>query len=390
MRTGLLIAQGALSIVLLVGAGLFVRSLQRVRGTDLGFDPTRVVVAHMELGSVGYSDAQTSDLFERMYERVRVMPGVAHAALAVNTPFWTSMSTRFRIPGRDSLPRLADGGPYYNPVTPDYFATLGTRIVRGRGFGAGDRVGSPRVMVISQRMANLYWPGVDAIGQCAKVGSDTVPCSVVVGIAEDIHRQDVHDQPTLMYYIPLAQKQTRIPPLRVLYARTDGDPARLVQGVRREMQSVAANLPYANVRPMQDLIDPQIRPWRLGATMFGIFGVIALLVAAVGLYSVLSYTVVQRTHEMGVRMALGAQAGDVLRMIVGEGVRVTLVGIALGAAIAFVAGRGVASLLFETKPNDPLVFGMVTAALLLASVAASALPAWRATRVDPSTALRAD
>ena len=388
-RSALLIAQAALSVVLLVGAGLFVRSLMRVAGQNMGFDARSVLLVDADLFSVDHSSEAIRSFYETALERVQHLPGVISAARATSVPFYSAMSTALHIPGRDSLPHVKDGGPYVIRVTPGYFETMGTRVVHGRGFSDTDVKGAPRVAVVGETMARMIWPGENAIGKCMQVGGKTAPCTEVVGIAEDAHRSDIHPVPVLQYYIPIAQTQTTGAG-GVLFARVSGDPAAHIVAVRGAVQAIAPDLPFVNVRPLQSLIDPSIRPWRLGATMFAVFGALSLVIAAIGLYGVVTYDVSQRGHEFGVRMALGAQRTDVLRLVLLDGVRLAAVGIALGALVALALSRFVAPLLFETSPRDPIVFGTVVLVLLTVAVTASLLPGRRATRVDPAEALRTE
>jgi ABC-type antimicrobial peptide transport system permease subunit len=238
-------------------------------------------------------------------------------------------------------------------------------------------------------MAKRVWRGQDPLGRCVKVGGDTMPCSEVIGVARDVIANNVREASSMQYYVPFAQDQVAST-TRSLFARTRGEPAAVVETVRRELVRVAPSARYVDVQIMQMNIEPQVRPWRLGASMFSVFGALALLLAAVGLYSVIAYGVTQRTHELGVRVALGARTADVLRLVVGEGLRVAVAGVSVGAVVALWAGRWLAPLLFNVSPRDPSVFAAVTAALLVVALAASLLPALRATRVDPATALRAD
>jgi ABC-type antimicrobial peptide transport system permease subunit len=215
--------------------------------------------------------------------------------------------------------------------------------------------------------------------------ADTMPCSQVVGIAKDVRWGSLGNEDRMQHYHPLPlDGRGRI------YVRAAGDPRRLAEPLRRELQALAPGTTFITVQPLFTTLDPLFRPWRLGAIMFTLFGALALLVAAIGLYGVIAYSVAQRLHEMGVRVALGARTGDLLRLVVGEGLRVTLIGIALGAAGAFAAGKLIASLLFGVPARDPVTFGVVALVLLLTAVLASLLPAWRASRADPNAALRAE
>jgi predicted permease len=396
MRSGLTGAQAALSVVLLVGAGLFVRSLWNVRGVDLGIQPERVIsvrlswpvpgtLAEAEQGNVW---ARRGAMLDEATERIRRMPGVERASSSIGVPFWSSYAVDIRVPGWDSIPKLAGGGPYISAVAPDYFATVGTRIVSGRAFGPDDRAGSERVAIVSETMARTLWPGRDAIGECLIVGADTMPCSRVVGVAQDVHRWTLRDEPALQYYIPLGQ-ETGIGG-RSLLIRPRGDASALISTLRSELHRLDPSLQAIDIQQLQDRIDPQLRPWQLGATMFGIFGALALIVAAIGLYSVVAYAVTQRTHEFGVRLALGARSGDILRIVVRQGATTAVAGTAIGIVVAVGAGRFIEPLLFETSARNPVILATVACVLVLVAIIASLIPAWRAKRVDPVVALRAD
>jgi predicted lysophospholipase L1 biosynthesis ABC-type transport system permease subunit len=304
--------------------------------------------------------------------------------VTASVPFWMTWNEDLHVPGVDSVGRLGDFST--NAVSPDYFATMGTRILRGRGITDADRRGAPLVAVVDQAMARALWPAADPIGRCLKVGADTVPCTTVVGVSEDVRRGGF-DAPALEYYLAAAQLSRAGAGVLV---RTRGDARRATESVRRELQRLAPGTVYVGARALEDVVEPELRPWRLGATMFAVFGGVAFLLAAVGLYGVIAFNVAQRAHELGVRVALGAQTGDILRLVVGEGVRVTALGIALGALAALGVGGFVAPLLFHVSPRDPATLAGVAGSLLAIAIAASGIPAWRASRVDPSVALRAD
>jgi predicted permease len=388
-RNALLVLQAAFSVLLLVGAGLFVRSLRNVTSLDLGMDLERTLLATMDLKKLGLPLSEVNDLYTRMAERARAVPGVERAAVAVTAPSYHSYGTSLRIPGRDSLPNL--DGPYMNGVEPDYFAALGMRIVRGRAFTDDDVRAGNRVVVINETLARIGWPGHDPIGQCLKIGGDTVPCTTVVGVAADSRRQNLIEDPNFHVHVPITQS-TQWMDTRVLVVRTKGPrTAPLLSAIALAMQSTAPRLPYAFVRPLsQYRFDAELRPWRLGASMFGAFGVLALVLAAVGLYSVIAFSIARRTHELGVRMALGAQARDVVGMVLRQAVVLASIGAGAGVALALGGGRLIEPLLFHTSPRDPVVFGSVVAVILGISVVASLAPAIRATRVDPVTALRTE
>ena len=385
-RGALLVMQGALSMVLLVGAGLFVRSLGHVRDFRVGFDADRIVMVMRNLRGTNMSDSDRVRLGHRLLETGQAIPGVEHAAWVSSIPFWITSSARLVVPGIDSVERL--GRFTYQQATADYFQTMGTRIVRGRGFTQEDRANSPRIVVVSQSMAKVLWPGADAIGKCMRIGSDTMPCTTVVGVAEDVSHDSLIEEQRFRYYLPIAQFRPAYGYAVLLRMR--GDPVQAVERVRQTMQTVMPGQTYVVVRPMRDLIDGEQRSWRVGATMFVAFGVLALIVAAVGLYGVIAYNVAQRMQELGVRVALGAQTGDVVRLVVGQGVRFAVAGVALGTVLALLAGRWVQPLLYGQSATDSRVFGAVGAVLVLVAIVASALPARRAMRVDPNTVLRTD
>jgi ABC-type antimicrobial peptide transport system permease subunit len=269
----------------------------------------------------------------------------------------------------------------------EYFETMGTRILRGRGFSASDRLGTPPVILVSESMAHAIWPDQDALGKCVKMGSDTTPCSTVIGVTEDIRQSSLSEKEGGQYYQALDQLTGQDPSL---YIRVRGDAAAQREAVRRALQPLMPGAGYLVLTPMREIIDPNLKSWRLGATMFLVFGGLALVLAAIGLYSVIAYDVAQRTHELGVRIALGARLADVLRLVMGDGVRFAVIGVGAGGVIALLAGRWIKPLLFDVSPNDPVIFGAVTGVLLAVAALASMVPALRAAKVNPSVALRAD
>jgi len=385
-RTMLLVMQGALAVVLLIGAGLFLRSLRNVRGQRLGYDVDHVLYVSRNFRDVNLGDDETAALSRRLHEAAAVIPGVESASRAATVPFWNTWSQGLYVPGVDSVRKL--GRFTLQSASAEFFRTMGTRIVRGRGLTAADRAGAPAVAVVSEAMARKLWPAKDAIGQCMHlITKDTLPCTTVVGIAENIKSGSLTDDSGLHYYLSIEQFK---PETADLVVRTRGDAAAYVETVRHRLQELMPGSAYVTVTPMGNIIGPQERSWRAGATMFCAFSALALVLAAIGLYSVIAYDVAQRTHELGVRIALGAQAADVLRLVVGDGVRFALAGIAIGVALALASGHWVAPLLFGVSPKDPIVFGAVVATLAVVGLVASAIPAMRASRVDPNVALRSD
>ena len=385
IRTGLLVLQCALSVVLLVGAALFLRSFSNVSGLRLGFDADRLLYVSAQMRGVALAPEEMDRLKERLIETARTLPVVHGATRTLSVPFWQSVDDVIVVPGIDSVDRL--GIFTQQAVSPGYFETMGTRLLGGRPITEEDRRGAPLVMVVSESMARVLWPGETAIGKCVKVGSDTVPCATVVGVAEDIKRESLTDDPGLLYYLAMAQYP---PGAGGLFIRTRGPAEQQAKFVRTALQKAMPGSAYLNVIPMRNIVDPDLRSWRLGATMFTAFGALALVVAAVGLYSVIAYNVSQRMHELGVRVALGARTADVVRIVLSDALKLAAVAVGLGTLAVLYAGRWLEPLLFETSPRDPLIIAGIGAALLVIAAMASFVPALRAARVDPATALRAD
>ena len=385
-RTLLLVFQGALSVVLLVGAGLFVRSLQNVRAVDLGFDVDPVLLVGPNLRGLQLSPPERAQLARRLVEEARSMPEVESAARGISVPFWSTESLGFTVPGVDSVRKL--GRFFIQMASADYFRTMGTRIVRGRPITEADRAGGQLVAVVSEGMAAALWPGQDAIGKCIMLrGITSPPCRTVVGIAENIRQNSLTESQKLQWYLPIEQMR---PEEAGVFVRTRGDASAHAEVVRRRLQRLMPGSGYVTVMPMREVMDPRHRSWELGATMFVVFGGLALVLAAIGLYSVIAYAVAQRTPEIGVRIALGASSHDVLRMVLGQGLRYAVTGIVIGGAIAIWASKWVGPLLFSVSAKDPSVYAIVVAVLLGAAIVASMVPALRAARVDPNVALRAE
>jgi hypothetical protein len=329
-------------------------------------------------------------LRERLLAASTTVPGIVHASFQFAVPFGGMSSYPLHVAGIDSVHRF--GRFDRNAVSPDYFATMGTRILLGRGIEPGDVAGGRRVMVIGASMGQVLWPGQDPLGKCVRIGivPDTMPCTYVVGVAEDIHTQSIGPEARFFYYYLPAAQLVIDPENGGLFVRVPGDARQFVEPLRRRLQEVMPGAAYVTVARLGENIEGETRSWVMGATLFTAFGVLALLLAAVGLYSVIAYNVAQRRQELAVRMALGAAAGDVMRLVVAEGLRFAVFGAVVGGVIALVAGRWIAPLLFNQSPRDPVVFGTVSGTLLLVAVVASAIPAIRGARVDPHTALRAE
>src|SRR5262245_16586180 len=385
LRTGLLILQAGLSVVLLVGAGLFVQSLRNVRNVHLGFDPEPVLLVSLEMRDMKLDTAAMAALRLRLLASVKDVPGVSHATLQESVPFGGMSSLPIVVAGIDSAARL--GEFRFNTVSPEYFATMSTRLLHGRGIENIDIERAPRVAVIGESMASALWPGQNPVGRCFRLWADTVPCTWVVGVAEDIRSASIDDDPRLFYYyMPAAQFR---PHDGGLFVRVR-DASRMIEPVRQRLQREMPGTSYVTVRRLSDIVDAKLRSWITGAKVFTVFGVLALVLAAVGLYSVIAYDVTQRRHELGVRLALGAEQSRIVWLVVMRSVRLALIGVVLGGAVAWAAGRWIAPLLFGETPHDPVIFALVGVTLLVVAIVASSLPAFRAAMVDPRTALQSD
>jgi predicted permease len=388
LRTGLLVLQGTLSVILLVGAGLFVRSVANARDMHMGWDAERVLVARANFRGVQLDSGATVALGRRLLETAQAIPGVTAVARMNADPFGTN-TDYLGIASIDSVARLGRFNQQW--ATPDYFKAMDTRIVRGRAFTPDDRAGAPLVAVVSESMAHRLWPGRDAIGECMHVVSDAQPCTTIVGIAEDAVQGSLADDQHLLYYLPFDQKASDGGARARTLIRMSGlDASRYEEEVRSALQKAMPGESYITVWPLQDEVDGQRRSWRLGATMFVGFGILALIVAAVGLYGVIAYDVGQRTQELGIRVALGAQPWNIMGLVVSQGVRFAVIGVVAGTVIALGAARWFQPLLFHQSARDPVVYALVGVTLLIVAVVASAVPARRAAKADPNAALRAD
>jgi predicted permease len=397
LRAALLAVQAGLTTVLLVGTGLFVLSLRRIEAVPLGFDPSHAAMARVNFSGrrmppfvdeTAEERAQSRFLFMRLEEVARSTPGVTAAALALTAPFEGGYARSVTIPGRDSVPVTRDGGPYFNAVSADYFTAIGSRLVAGRPFTAADQATAPRVVILNETAARLWWPGENAIGKCVRVGDPQDPCATVVGIVQNTHRRKIVEDDFVQLFVPIDQADPLTP--GVVLFRTAGDPERVIPLAQRRMQGAVAGLPYVRVRSLDALVAPGKRAWTLGAAMFGVFGGLALVLATIGLYSVLAYDVAQRRYEFAVRRALGAAAATLTTLVVQRGMTTVAAGALIGVLVGLGAQRLIAPLLFETSPREPIVYAGVFLLLGIISLAATAIPGLRAARIDPGIALRGD
>jgi predicted permease len=379
-RSVLVAAQVALSVVALIGAGLFVRNLSNAARINLGFVPARLGTVAFNLADWSYSEERGREFEERAPERAAAVSGVVAAALAKDRPLNVGLARTVMLPARESGPGRFT---LTSLIGPGYFRTLGIPLLAGRDFSPLDMRDAPRVAIVNEVAAAYYWPGENAVGKRMRFfGDDRL--AEVVGLAGNANYQTVGEAPQALIYLPLAQNYSAD---AVLYIRARGDAATTLAAVRREVQALDRNL-----RLETETVDQTIRQtlWapRLTAWLLGAFGLLALLLSTTGIYGVISYSVSQRTREIGVRMALGATPSDVQLWVISRGLRLVAAGVIAGMGIAVVASRGIQSLLLATSARDAITFVMAPAFLTLVGLFACWLPALRATRIDPSASLR--
>ena len=385
LRGAFVVAQVACSMLLVVGAGLFVRSLLRARAIDAGFDPSNMIVMMVVPELQGYDATRGRALYTSLLERVSSVPGVASATLAESVPLGIGGSRRgTAIEGYQPQPG-EDTETSYNVVGPQYFETMRIPMLRGRSFTAADRAGAPPVVIVNDAFARRYWPNADPIGKRISANGSEGPFREVVGVTPTGKYNTLGEDPRPFYYLPLWQQYNGTVTLHV---KTAGDPRALVSSVREAVRGVDATVPVFDVKTMEEQLLVALLPARLAGTLLGAFGLLALLLATVGIYGVMAYSVVQRTREIGVRRALGAQTYNLLWLILGEGMRLAAIGFAIGLVAAVALTRFVTSLLYGVTPTDPLTFIGALGLLTAAAFVACYIPALRALRVDPVTALR--
>jgi predicted permease len=385
LRAAFVTAQVTLSVVLLVCAGLFIRSLQSAHTIDPGFRVERALTVPVDLGLLRYGAEEGRGFYRELLARVESQPGVEGASLVRFAQLGFSFAQgQVFAEGRASA--VGDGlSAGFNVVGPRYFRTMNTTLVRGRDFTEADREGAPAVAVVNETLAASLWPGEDPLGKRLSFEGAGGPFLEVVGVARDGKYRSLGDRPRPYLFRPLMQSYE---PRMTLVVRTKGEPLALAGAVREQLRALDANLPLGEVKTLEEQFELSLLPARAAAWTLGSFGLLALALAAIGVYGVVSYTVAQRTREIGVRMALGAGRADVLRLVLGEGLSVVGVGLAVGLLLAFAATRLVEGFLYGVGATDPLTFAGVPLVLGAIALVAGYLPARRATRVDPLVALR--
>jgi len=395
LQSGLLVAQAALSLVVLAGAGLFVRSLRNMHAIDLGLDADHIMLATIDLQGTSYDSVAKVELYRRAVEQLSAQPGVTGVSFEGLPPFRGVMGLRTRLPGRDSSDR-DQRGTFVNFVGSDFLRANGTPLRRGRDISDQDRAGTLPVAVVNETMARRLWPGQDPIGQCILVptgppgtaAAAPPPCTTVVGVMGDGKYVSMTEDPLAYFVLPYAQLSMGLPPTLVIRSR--GDPRALEGAVRQTIAGLVPDRSEIDIRALGDELDPQMQPYRIGAVLFTAFGLVALALAAMGLYGVVAYLVAQRTQEAGVRLALGARGIDVLTLMLRRGMTPAFIGVGIGLIGAVMVTRVFRSQLYGVSPTDPLTLVGVGGLLCVVAAIACYLPARRAARIDPVTALRSE
>jgi predicted permease len=387
-REVLVTVQIALALLLLVGAGLFVRSFRNAQAIDPGFDPQGVLLASVHLGMQGYDDVRQVEFRERVLRDLSALPGVRSASLAFPLPLDAySRSMGVTLEGGATVRESERPDVFESMVGPGYFATMRTPILRGRALDERDRAGAPPVAVVNEAFARRFWPGRDALGRRFSLDGDEGPWVEVVGIARDGKYLTLGEPPRPYMFLPLAQRPS---PRLTILVRTEGNPEELLPSVRAALQRLDPALPLYAVRTLRQQMETPLSGAQSGAATVGLFGALALILAAAGIYGVVSYAVAQRTREIGVRVALGARKADVVGMVLRRGAGMASVGIALGLVGASVLGRSLSGFLYGISGMDWPTYAAIAALLAGVTLLASWIPARRAARLDPLKALRAE
>ena len=383
VRSGLVLVQVSLSFILLVGTGLLMQSLLKVRNTSPGFTTRGVQDTAIDLVSAGYTPASAQTFQDALIERVRALPGVESAAFARMTPLsYVSSATAPIIVDGYTPPPGESPTVEYNEVGENYFVTMGIPLVAGREFTRADDEKAALVAVVNETMAQRYWQGRSPLGQRLQLKGRWMQ---VVGIAKDSKYSSVREKPTPFFFVPVRQNSLRA---AILNIRTPLAPQTMANAIAREVHALDPNIAPYELITMQEQLERSTSPQMVAVTLVGVLGGLALLLAAIGLYGVMSYVVSQSTRELGLRMALGAGASNLLRLVLSRGLALTGAGVLLGAGSALLLTRLLGNLLYKVSPRDPLAFGTAVTVMAVVALAACLLPAWRAARIDPMRALR--
>ncbi len=385
----LVVAEIAVSLVLLVGAGLLVKSFLRLQKVSPGFDASNVLTMRVSLPGARYPEpSKKAEFYASLMERLKALPGVESAGATLSLPLNGSNFSVGRAYIREGRPLTPEESAKasYSIITPDYFRALRVPVVKGRTFDDRDDAGAEMVAVINETLARTAFAGEDAVGKQITVWRDEKFPRRIVGVVGDVRPDSLDTDAGPQVYVP--ERQDAIWGGMSLVVRTKGDPEALTQAVRNEVRALDRNQPVYDVKTLAQVVADSTAYRRLAALLMAGFACVALVLACVGLYGVISYAVARRTHEIGIRMALGARPRDVLRLVLREGGALVLAGVGLGAAAAFAASRALASMLYEVSPGDPATYALVAVLLACVALLACIVPARRATKVDPMVALR--
>jgi putative ABC transport system permease protein len=386
-RSVFVVAQVSISLVLLIGTGLFLRSLSNAGDINPGFNPDGVQTFDLNLGIQGYDERRGREFYRQLVEHTRTIPGVEGAALGRIVPLAGNvMSQGIEVSGFEPPPGFESIDIDFNIVGSQYFKTMEIPIVRGRGFSDEDREGSPRSAVVNETFARRFFPDTDAVGkQFSLGGKDRL---AIVGVARDGRYETLGEDPRPYFYLPFEQSYSGT---MTLHIRTSqGDLPSVLSAVRDEVGLLDKDLPLLNLLPMTERIGFSLVPIRLATAVLGVLGLLGLVLASIGVFGVVNYSVVQRTREIGIRAALGARRRDILEMVMGQGVRLALVGVVVGLGLALLLARAVTSLLYGVSASDPLIFGGIALVMVAVAAVASWFPARKATRIDPMKAMRSE
>jgi len=386
VRSSLVIVEVALALMLLICSGLMIRSFIHLQRVNPGFNPNNALVVNIALPGRKYPNSDHHlAFFSQLVERTSALPGVVAAGVTQSLPIQGDYLLGFNIQGRPPAPPGEDKSTNYYAVTPGYFKAMGIPLLRGRLFTEQDNNNAPRVAIINETMARQYFPDEDPIGKGISVTQGPERFREIVGIVGDVKQYGLAQPSTLQTYDPYLQ----MPFSGVsLVVRTESNPASLSGAIRSEVLAIDKEQPVSRIRTLDQIISGSVQQQRFLMLLLGVFAAVALILAAVGLYGVMNYAVTQRTHEIGIRMALGANAGNVLRLIVGRGMMLAMIGVAIGLAGAFALTRLMSKLVFSVSTTDPLTFASISVLLTGVALVACLVPAHRATRVDPMVALR--
>ncbi|HEV8485541.1 MAG TPA: ABC transporter permease [Blastocatellia bacterium] len=387
-RSALVVVEVAMALMLLVWSGLMIKTLSGLQHVDPGFKPENVVTIQTFLPDSKYDEtAKWSSLYKQLVERTSEIPGVQSAAAVTSLPLsGDHLKVSFEVEGAPPVTRAERSSPAYWAISPDYFATMGVRLLKGRAFTERDNAKSPPVLIVNESTAREYFPGGDPIGKRARIGYNDLTCEIV-GIVADVKDEALEKEAGPGMYLPYEQTPWWFMSVVV---RTTSDPATIATAVRREAATLDRDMAAGDARTMQQYLSAAVAGPRFIVLLLEIFGGVAVILAALGIYGVISYSVTQRTHEIGIRMALGATGGDVLRLVLGQGMRLTIMGVLLGVGASVLSTRLISGMLYGVRPTDLATLVAVSVGLTGVALIASFIPARRATRVDPMVALRCE